>query len=189
MFGGLFSKRAVCPSHSRLHEDPADSAPLVHQTEAESRAQQHDAHGAVLLTHAEARCEAAGAELQLKREATRDALALMNLQREKLEKWLVESQEERMRGMARDDMSTCSWRELSERSFNTLMKHATVYEAQERALSQRKAGYRECVKAEQVAEQRLHAAEQERAAARLAQAQAAGAVRIKQPVSQERKAQ
>jgi hypothetical protein len=73
-----------------------------------------------------------------------------------------------------------SWRELSERSFNTLMKHATVYEAQERALSQRKAAYRECVKAEQVAEQRLHAAEQERAAARLAQAQAAGAVRIKQ---------
>ncbi|KAL4860263.1 hypothetical protein ACK3TF_000444 [Chlorella vulgaris] len=186
MFGGLFSKRAVCPSHPRLHEDPAESALLAHQTEAEIRAQQHDAHAAVLLTHAEARCEAAGAELQLKREATQDAMAILNLQREKLEKWLAESVEERVRDMARDDTSTCSWRELSERSFNTLMKHATAYEAQERALSQREAAYRECVKAEQVAEQRLHAAEQERAAARLAQA---GAVRIKQSVSQERKAQ
>jgi hypothetical protein len=63
----------------------------------------------VLLTHAEARCEAAGAELQLKREATRDALALMNLQREKLEKWLAESVEERVRDMERDYASTCKW--------------------------------------------------------------------------------
>lgn len=70
MFGGLFSKRAVCPSYSRIHEECsslAEGSPLARLEAAEALARQDVDCSAKRLEAAEARCKPATAVVQLKR--------------------------------------------------------------------------------------------------------------------------